>query len=226
MTWNVHGFRAGPKAVARALSGEPPDLAFLNEAAPKRALRRFAATLGGEATSGLRWRGGIPNAVVARPPWRVLETRVVPLTRTGKLIPRGTVLALIGRAGMRLWAGSVHLGLSDREREGHARELTDLLAGLQAPVVLGGDLNEGPDGPAAGWLAERLWDAFGQGGRGAEGGEEGHTFPAEEPRARIDYLFLGAGLRAERVWVDASQAVRAASDHLPVFADVAIEGEA
>ena len=43
--------------------------------------------------------------------------------------------------------------LSDPERRRHARELTDGLAAAGAPVVLGVDLNEGPDGPAARWVS-------------------------------------------------------------------------
>ncbi|MEX2458455.1 MAG: endonuclease/exonuclease/phosphatase family protein, partial [Actinomycetota bacterium] len=136
----------------------------------------------------------------------------------GRLIPRGAVLAHLGRSGVRLWAACVHLGLSDRERAGHARELTDLLAGLGGPVVLGGDLNEFPEGTAASWLSGRLWDAFVQAGEG-----DGLSYPASEPRARIDYLLLGDGLRAERAWVEDRPEVRAASDHLPIFADVALE---
>ena len=217
MAWNVHGFRAGPKAVAQAVAAQEPDIAFINEAEPRRSLKRFASVLGGQAASGLRWRGGIPNAVVIRPPWRVLETRTVTLTRTGKLIPRGAVLAHVGRSGARLWAACVHLGLSDRERAGHARELTDLLAGLEGPVVLGGDLNDFPQGTAASWLTGRLWDAFAQAGEG-----EGLSYPASEPRARIDYLLLGEGVRAERAWVEDRPEVRMASDHLPIFADVTL----
>ncbi len=112
---------------------------------------------------------------------------------------------------------SVHLGLSDRERQAHARELGDLVAGLTGPVVVGGDLNEGPEGAAAAWLTERLWDAFAGRGEGL-----GYTFPSAEPRARIDYLLLGEGVRTTRTWVEDGPEVRAASDHLPLFADVTL----
>ncbi len=217
LTWNVHGFRAGPDVVAEAVAGQQPDVTFINEAGRRRALNRFARRLGGQATSGLTWRNPVPNAVVVRPPWRVVESRIVRFARSGRLIPRGAVLAHLGTAGVRMWAVSVHLGLSDREREAHARELGDLVAGLTGPVVLGGDLNEGPDGAAATWLSERLWDAFGGQGEGL-----GHTFPSAEPRARIDYLLLGEGLRPHRVWVEDRPEARAASDHLPLFADVTV----
>jgi endonuclease/exonuclease/phosphatase family metal-dependent hydrolase len=107
----------------------------------------------------------------------------------------------------------VHLGLSGEERTEHARELTDLLAGRE-PVVLGGDLNEGPEEPAARWMAARFWDAARDAGR---------TFPAWEPRARIDYLFVSEGVRVERAWVGGDRFARL-SDHLPVLADLEVEG--
>jgi endonuclease/exonuclease/phosphatase family metal-dependent hydrolase len=213
--YNVQGFRASPKGVAAAIAEERPDVVFVNEAGSRRSLRQFASALGMSEASGLRWFGGLPNGVAVRGPWRVAESRVLPFTRTGHLIPRGAFIAQLAGAGGRLAAASVHLGLSDREREGHVRELTDALAALPAPVVIGGDLNEGPDGAAAAWIAGRFWDAFAGAGEGP-----GLTFSARDPRARIDYLFLGEGLIAERAWVLDTPATRAASDHLPVFADV------
>jgi len=107
----------------------------------------------------------------------------------------------------------VHLGLSGEERTEHARELTDLLAGRE-PVVLGGDLNEGPEEPAARWIAGRYWDAA---------RESGRTFPSWEPRARIDYLFVSEGVAVERAWVGGERFARL-SDHLPVLADLELEG--
>jgi endonuclease/exonuclease/phosphatase family metal-dependent hydrolase len=217
-SYNVQGFRHGPGAVAAAIAEERPDVVFLQEVRSRRRLGRFAKRLGMHGVSGLKWFGGLPNGIAVRPPWRVLETRVVGFTRSGRLIPRGALIAQLGGSGARLWAASVHLGLSDREREGHVRELTDVVGSLRGPVVVGGDLNEGPDGPAARWLSGRFWDAFAAAGEG-----EGLTFSSAEPRARIDYLFLGDGLRAERAWVADTPEIRAVSDHLPAFADAVLE---
>jgi endonuclease/exonuclease/phosphatase family metal-dependent hydrolase len=218
LAYNVQGFRAGGRAVAAAVAEERPDVAFVNEIGRGPALGRFASTLGMEAASGVRLFRSVPNAVLCRSPWRVVDKRVIAFSRTGKLIPRGAVLVHLGRAGARLWAAAVHLGLSNRERVRHAEELTDVLAGLSGPAVVGGDLNEGPDEPAARWIGERLWDAFAEGGAG-----EGLTFPSSEPTARIDYLFVGEGIGVERVWVGEGERVRAAADHRPVFADVVLE---
>jgi endonuclease/exonuclease/phosphatase family metal-dependent hydrolase len=216
--YNVHGFRAGAATVAEALAEEEPDVAILNEVGFLGfRLRRCARLLGMEQVSGLRRIRPVRNAVLARPPWRIVGKHVERLPRHAGSVQRGVVFALARRAGRRLTLGAVHLGLSQRERELHARELTDLLAGVPHPVIFGGDLNEGPDGPASAWIAGRYWDAFSRRGEG-----EGATFPASEPRARIDYVFVSDGLEIERVWVGTGAGET--SDHLPVFADVVVAG--
>jgi endonuclease/exonuclease/phosphatase family metal-dependent hydrolase len=216
--YNVHGFRAGTGAVAEVLAAEQPDVAILNEVGfLGLRLRRCARLLGMELASGL-WRiRPVRNAVLARPPWRIVGKHVERLPRHAGGVQRGVVFALARRAGRRLTLGAVHLGLSGREREIHVRELTDLLAGVPHPVIFGGDLNEGPEGAASAWIAGRFWDAFARGGEG-----QGATFPAGEPRARIDYVFVSDGLEVERAWVGTGAGE--ASDHLPVFADIAVGG--
>jgi endonuclease/exonuclease/phosphatase family metal-dependent hydrolase len=213
MAWNVHGFRAGTPRVAEVIAEQGPDVAFLNEAGylgfrVHRLARRVG--MGVAAGGGLRHR--IPNAVLVRPPWRVVEQRIEVLPRSGSELRRGAVVATIGRAGRRPVAVAVHLGLSERERARHAEVLTDLLTGRHEPVILGGDLNESPDGPAASWIGERYWDVF---ANLAE--TDGLTFPSADPRARIDYLFVSSGLEIERAWVAGEPD---ASDHLAVLADV------
>jgi endonuclease/exonuclease/phosphatase family metal-dependent hydrolase len=110
-------------------------------------------------------------------------------------------------------AAALHLGLSPGERREHARAIADRVRSFRQPVVLGGDLNEGPGEPASAWLADRLWDAFAVAGEG-----EGRTFPADDPQARIDYLFVtdGVGVAAAQVVAGAD----AASDHLPLLVDL------
>lgn len=221
LTYNVHGFRSGVRNVARTVSDARPDVALLNEAKGRFQLWRFARAMGMEvAAHGLRLFGGVTNAVLLRPPWRRLHAEVVRFSRTGRLPRRGMIVIQTRRAGVPLTVVSVHLGLSDAERVLHARELTDALAGMEPPIVLGGDLNEGPEGKAAAWVADRMWDAWPVVAAGA--GSSGETFPAREPRARIDYLFVSEGVRVERCWIEATAAANEASDHLPLFADVVV----
>ncbi len=215
VVWNAHGFRAGVSAAAKALGRHEPEVVLLNEVGWSGwRLRRLARALDARAASGLRLlRWGVTNAVLIRPPWRLLRARTIGLPRRAGP-RRGVVAALIGRSGYRLTAASVHLGLSDPERLAHARILTDrILPGLRAPVLLGGDLNEQPEGRAASWLADRLWDAF-----PAVGEAPGETFPATDPRARIDYLLLPEDVKVARAFVDRGAAE--ASDHLPLVVDL------
>jgi len=116
---------------------------------------------------------------------------------------------------MRLTAVSAHLGLGRREREQHARELTDYLAGIDGPVVLGMDLNEGPEGAAARWISERLFDTFDQVGEG-----DGASFPAPSPTARIDYVYVTGHFAMVGAWVPGGAVAATASDHRPVVAEL------
>jgi endonuclease/exonuclease/phosphatase family metal-dependent hydrolase len=219
-TYNVHGFRAGTREMAEALAGEAPDVLLLNETRYLGIrLRRFARRMDMRSVSGtgLFRRARIPNAVLTRPPWRVVRHEVVALPRLGRTVRRGAVLASLGRAGLRVVAAAVHLGLSESERLEHARVLTDLVAGRREAVIIGGDLNEDEDGRAASWVAGRYWDAFAAAGDGSP-----HTFPGVDPRARIDYLFVSEGVTVSRAWVGGPP-FRVLSDHLPVFADLEVE---
>jgi endonuclease/exonuclease/phosphatase family metal-dependent hydrolase len=219
MTWNVHGFRAGTKPIAEAVRAEAPDVIILNETGYLGfRLRRFARRVGMEGSSGatLRWR--IPNAVLVKPPWRVVRGQVAVFPRTGRALRRGAVLAQLGRTGQRVWVVGVHLGLSGPERLRHVRTLTDLLAGRD-PAILGGDLNEDASGEAATWISGRYWDV-------ASEVSDGATFPAREPRARIDYLFVSEGIAVERAGNGGQERYVSLSDHLPVLADLRLgEGE-
>jgi endonuclease/exonuclease/phosphatase family metal-dependent hydrolase len=127
----------------------------------------------------------------------------------------------VGRDACALWAVATHLALRPFERRRHALELAALLRGLGEPLVLGGDLNERPDGPAVATVGEGLRDAWLLGGDA-----NGETFPAEEPTARIDYLFVSRDIRVERAIVPPTPDVRTASDHRPVVADLKLPDSA
>lgn len=214
---NVRGFRAGAGATGATVERFSPDVLLLNETGPRRRLGRFARAAALEVATDPRrpFRRRVRNAVLVRPPWRIVRHRLLRFEGSTRWYPRGALIASVGRSGYRLWAVSVHLGLRPEERRRHAEQLSDALRGLAGPIVVGGDLNETPDRPAAAFLSERFWDAWLLGGDAA-----GETYPAEDPTARIDYLFVSEGVRVERVLVPADEEARRASDHLPVVAEL------
>jgi endonuclease/exonuclease/phosphatase family metal-dependent hydrolase len=219
LVYNVRGFRDGRDRVAAVVRRLGPDVVLLNESDGRLGLRRFARAVGMRARAD-PWsilRRRVKNAVLVRPPWMVLERRLVRLAGSERFYPRGALIARIAGPEHRVWAVAVHLGLRPAERVRHAEQLLETLQGLDGPVVLGGDLNERPDGRAASLLAERFADVWLLGGDVA-----GETFPAEEPTARIDYLFVSEGVRVERAIVPPIPDVRVASDHRPVIAEISL----
>jgi endonuclease/exonuclease/phosphatase family metal-dependent hydrolase len=223
-TYNVRGFRDGVDRIAEVVERLAPDVLLLQETGPRRTLRRVAAGLGMEVATDPRspFRRRAKDAVLARPPWQIVEHRQHRFGGSARFYPRAALVALVGRAGRRVWVVSTHLGLAPTERNAHVHELTDLCAGLAGgPVVIGGDLNATPDERAVRWLADRYWDVWAAVAPRSAPGGSGGTFPALDPSARIDYLFASAGLRV----ISAGVPVHAAdaSDHLPVVAELEIE---
>jgi endonuclease/exonuclease/phosphatase family metal-dependent hydrolase len=219
VVYNVRGFRDGLDRVVDVIGHFEPDVVLLNETGGRLALRRCTRALGMQAArdpwSPLRRR--VKNAVLARPPWRIVERRLHRFADVRKpLYPRGALVARVGRAGRRLWVYAIHLGLHPMERLHAVEELADLTRGGDGPVLIGGDCNELPDGRAMTFLGERFWDAWLLGGDVA-----GETFPASDPTARIDFLFVSEEVKVERVIVPSVMPeARVASDHLPVVAEL------
>ncbi|KRF23337.1 endonuclease/exonuclease/phosphatase family protein [Phycicoccus sp. Soil803] len=103
----------------------------------------------------------------------------------------------------------------DSETE-RTRQAEAIVAALDdRPVVLLGDLNTTPGSPAYRCLAARLEDAWTLVGEG-----EGHTFDAEPPPRRIDYVWVGGGVRA----VTAQVLPSVASDHRALRVEVSVPG--
>jgi endonuclease/exonuclease/phosphatase family metal-dependent hydrolase len=219
MAYNVRGFRDGWRRVAATVVGAGPDVLLLNESGSRWRLRRFARAVGMEVAADplSPFRRRVKNAVLVTPPWRIVRHRLHRFTDVrSALYPRGALIARVGSPGWRLWAVSFHLGLHPLERLHAAEELADLVRGLGGAAVLGGDANEMPDGRALRFLADRFWDA------GAA--PDAPTFPAEDPTARIDYVFVTQELSVTRTARLDDPVARSASDHLPVVAD--LEGSA
>jgi endonuclease/exonuclease/phosphatase family metal-dependent hydrolase len=207
LAYNLHSCRAGVETVAGVITRAAPDVAALNEVRRFQA-REIGRIAGLHVTFGttLRWRR-FGNALLTKE--RPTEVRSA-LFSIASREPRGMVRVSLPGG---LVVAAVHLGLEADERVAQAGELVAALASAQH-VVVAGDVNERPGGLALEIITSRFRDAFAEAGSGS-----GLTFPAPDPRARIDYLFVSDGIRVE----SASVLPDVASDHLAVVADLTID---
>lgn len=107
-----------------------------------------------------------------------------------------------------------HWGLQRGERERQAAQMTAHVNAAPRPLLVCGDLNETPEADHV----QRLLAETGL--RDADAGTDRPTYPADAPRARIDFVFYAGCLRLEALTLGGSQA----SDHLPLWADFAPDG--
>jgi hypothetical protein len=77
VVYNVRGFRDGPERLVRLVGRFRPDVLLLNETDGRWRVRRFARALGmdlaADPWSPLRRR--VKDAVLVRPPWRIVVHR-------------------------------------------------------------------------------------------------------------------------------------------------------
>ena len=95
------------------------------------------------------------------------------------------------------------------------RQVEDMLGFIgaaRAPTILMGDLNAEPNAPELQPLLARLHDAW------SAGDGAGKTYPAEDPKKRIDYVLISKDFRV----MSASVPGTLASDHRPVVADLGL----
>jgi endonuclease/exonuclease/phosphatase family metal-dependent hydrolase len=218
VVYNVRGFRDGFDRLVRLVAHFEPDVLLLNETGARWRLRRFARALGMQlgADPWVWFRRRVKDAVLVRAPWWITAHRQQRFDGTPTMYPRGALVAELENGEARLAAVSTHLGLHPLERLHDAHEIGRLVPHA-SPAVIGGDLNEKPDGRAVALLSERFRDAWLLGGNA-----DGDTFPANEPTARIDYLFVTQEIAVEHVVVPTGEHARRASDHRPLVAEVTL----
>ena len=159
----------------------------------------------GQPGGSLGWHG---NAMLLRPGLRVIETQHIELPG---LEPRGAVRADLDTDLGPLRLVGLHLGLVRRYRLLQVAAIMRALARLApCPTVLAGDFND--------WRGGAALDAA---AKGVGFVTTGPSFPAPRPVARLDRLALSPDLEALATGVHRARPARVASDHLPVWADVA-----
>ncbi|MFJ4780847.1 endonuclease/exonuclease/phosphatase family protein [Streptomyces sp. NPDC088762] len=222
LSYNIRSLRDDEEALARVIRACAPDLVFVQEAPRFFRWRKHAARLA--AKTDLVVLGG--GATAAGPLLLcslrafVERTEDVLLPRTPGLHRRGFATAVVRFGAARVGVISAHLSLDAAERRAQAGLLLDRAGSLDAPhVIVAGDLNEGPEGPAFGMLAAALQDC-----REVAPWGGGPTFPPGAPAQRIDAVFATGGVGVLACGVPAGLAgvapadLLAASDHLPVLA--------
>ena len=100
---------------------------------------------------------------------------------------RGIAWAQLRVRGRLMGVVSCHLSLDRDRRVEEVRRVLTVARSLRGPVVVAGDLNEAPDGPA--------WQALRAAGFVDHGSANWLTFPADEPHKRIDALLVRGGVR-------------------------------
>jgi endonuclease/exonuclease/phosphatase family metal-dependent hydrolase len=214
LSWNIRHLLGDPLAVHRVLRAAAPDLVCLQEAPrlpwSKRQLNALADATGLVYVAG--GRSGAGTAMLRSIRTQLYDPRAFtfPLAHW-RAQRRGVVLATAGLPGvLPVRVASVHLGLDAAERLRHVAEVIHRLSTAGLPMVVAGDLNEPPQGPA--------WQAFGAVVTDPAPGAE-PTFSAIRPRRRIDAVLTSPGIETLEYgqWRPDRRDTELASDHLPVL---------
>ena len=218
VSWNIRkavglDWRRDPARVLGVLRAMSPDVVLLQEADRRLPPRPPALPVSMVAEAGWRTIDADPstpsigyhgNAVLMRADLEAVRVEGIDLPG---LEPRGGLLArLCGRGGAITLAG-LHLGLRRADRQRQIVHATRAAEAFGGPVVMGGDLNEwrGALPSPEGWS----WVV------------PGPSFHADLPRLALDRFLCGPGVAVERHGVLAPESAVRASDHLPVWIDVA-----
>lgn len=124
--------------------------------------------------------------------------------------PRAALEVTIDTPAGPLHVIAVHLGLSLRERHNQARKLAKLAISAITPTVMLGDFNDWLWHGSVQWALREM----------LPGRSRLRTFPAAMPMFRLDRIYCRPASILLDCFTDA--AARAASDHLPVIADVVL----
>lgn len=160
----------------------------------------------GQPGGSLGWHG---NAMLIGPNVMIRDTARLDLPG---LEPRGAVRAELETSIGLLRVIGVHLGLLRRYRLLQLSAITRSLRNLpNMPTVLAGDFNE--------WGSKRALDVATP---DLDFAEPGNSFPAARPIAPLDSFALNDRLRVLDTGVHIRRPAAIASDHLPVWIDLAM----
>ena len=159
--------------------------------------------------------GEYGNAILSRYQIQDSSNQHYRMIREGE--QRGMLRATIRLADRKIVFASTHLDhRSDpTERISNVDEIKEFLSQQKSPVILAGDFNDRPDGAVHQELTKVFIDVWESAGLG-----DSHTFSSDNPRSRIDYIFLSP--KSEWDVRNASVIESQASDHLPLLAEIVL----
>ena len=224
-SYNIHkgiglDRRRDPHRILRVLEELDADVVALQEA-DRRFGRRAAviprtmlADAGWQAApvnempEAIGWHG---NALLVREGIRIVEAEAVHLP---VLEPRGAIRADLQVEGVMLRVGGMHLDLSGLRRRQQMRAVLSHVHECEGdpPAVLMGDMNE--------WRPRG--SCFREPGTGWRVLAPGKSYPSRKPVAQLDRLVMSGHWKNTGCGVHSSELARVASDHLPVYARLAL----
>lgn len=167
-----------------------------------------AAHFGGSGPN-LGWHG---NALLVR---KGIDVHAAEALRLPTIEPRGAVCGELHVEGHAVRVLGMHLDLSGlRRRDQIKAVLRHHGANDECPAVLMGDFNQ--------WGANS--GAMREFGHGWQVLETGRSFPSRQPVARLDRIVASHHWQVEETGVHRSALAARASDHLPVWARLALQG--
>ncbi len=207
--------------IAEVLVGLEPDVVLLQEVdrhRPQTQMNNQAAylarVLNMEYAYGAvrHYRlGSYGNAILSRNPIVKYTNHILP----GESDNRCCLEGEIRTPRLNFSVFCLHLGLLYAERCRHLQDIIlPRLETISHPVLLGGDFNALPESTEVRLVGNYLQDSF-----KANSGSVVHTFPSDQPQARIDYVFLDGCWQLNDYIIIAHSL---ASDHLPVMCKAGI----
>jgi len=154
------------------------------------------------------------NMLLSR--WPVRETDVVSLALPGRE-PRNAIHAQIETPSGPVRVITAHFGLERRERSAQARIVGGMIEReTKRPVVVAGDLNDW-------WPGSEIVRQISRSLGGPVWPRGPRSFPSGRPLMSLDRILCRPTENIQRMIAHRSVLARAASDHLPVVADILLD---